>query len=219
MRRKDPLPTSTRAPSGDATRDALVSAARDLFGTTGYAGTPVEAIVRAAGLTKGAFYHHFESKQEIFLQVFEDVKRELSRAAFVTHLSSGEPEAEAIPSPEQSDSEIWDDLLARCRRYIELHVEPSVRRIVLLDARAVLPQDDWRKVEHEHGVVLIRADLRRLTHRHVIRPVPLPPLARLLAGALDEACMLVAEADDPPTALDEAMGVIEVLLEGLRQPA
>lgn len=204
----------------DSTRNALLEAARQQFGTHGYADTSLDALVHDAGVTKGAFYHYFGSKQDIFQQVFEAVKRDVSRAAFVTHVAVDTPFAgPPRPSATQSNAEVWENLILRCRRYVELHIDPLVRRIVLLDARSVLPPEDWQKVENEHGAVLLRADLRRLTHRGVIRPMPLAPLARILAGSLNEACMLVADADDTVTALDDAVGIIQVLLEGLRLPS
>lgn len=213
---------------GDATREALLAAARELFGRHGYAETSLDGIVQAAGVTKGAFYHHFSGKAEIFLRVLEALKKDLSRAAFVTHVrqdASGDVRATSparaafTPVTEQDGAEVWRDLLERCRRYIELHTDPQVRRIVLLDARSVLSWEAWNRVENEYGVVLLRADLRRLTHRRLIRPLPLHALAMLLAGALNEACMLVANAEDPSRALDEAMAIIERFLEGLRMPA
>src|SRR6056297_3619262 len=78
--------TSKRVEQGDATRALLVTAARRLFGQHGYAATSLQGIVAAAEVTKGAFYHHFASKQEIFLAVFEQVQREIGREAFVVHL-------------------------------------------------------------------------------------------------------------------------------------
>lgn len=211
---------SKKAVQGNATQESLLSAARRLFGTHGYSDTSVDAIVHDAGVTKGAFYHHFGSKEEIFLKVVERVKQELIRAAFVVHLTptneddSGEASIRAVS--DLDNSQIWSDLVTCCRRYIELHSQPQVRRIVLVDARSVLTWEQWQAVEREHGTVMLRANLRRAMQRGLIQRLPLPALATLLSGALNEACMMVAYADDADLALAEAIAIVEQLLEGVR---
>jgi len=214
---------SKREAQGRETREALLAAARVEFGLRGYADTAVDEIVRRAEVTKGAFYHHFSSKEELFLRVFERVKKELSRAAFVTHVDH-RPFAAPDAQPrklrrfvEQENEEVWEELLDRCRRYIELHTDPALRRIVLVDARWVLPWEDWQRVEGEHGVILLRADLRRAMRRGLIEELPLRVLSLILSGALNEACLLVANASGAEEALDEAMAVLERLLGGLRR--
>lgn len=194
---------SKKIEQGDATREALLQAARELFGARGYTETSLDDIVRAAGVTKGALYHHFASKEELFRCVFELVKTELGNQVFPLVVG-------------QDDAELWRDLLARCRTFIEAHTNPRVQRIVLLDARAVLTWDAWHTIERDHGVVMLRGYLRRAIHRRIIQPLPLYALAMILTGALNEACVLVANAPDPTSALDEASAIIEQLLEGLR---
>jgi AcrR family transcriptional regulator len=211
-----------REQKGRATVAALLEAARAEFGAQGYSDTSLERIVHRASVTKGAFYHHFSGKQELFLRVFEEIKRELSRAAFVTHLDhepfAAKPRKAQTYSwvAEQSNAEIWQQLLERCRRYVELHTAPHVSRIALIDAPWVLPWDERKRIEREYGVVLLRADLRRAMQRGLVHRLPLGTLAAILAGALNEACLLVAHAPENEPALDEAMTVIQRLLEGLK---
>lgn len=194
------LVKSKKVAQGAATRDALVAAARELFGSRGYADTSLEEIVRASGVTKGALYHHFTGKEELFRVVFESVKQELSRAV---------ADVQMPPTP-------WESLLAGCRTFIELHTDPAVQRIVLLDARAVLSWEAWREVDRQWGTVILRAGLRRGMTRGILEPQPINSLAAILSGALTEACMLVANADDPSTARTEAIAIVERLLQGLR---
>lgn len=215
---------SKRAAQGRKTRQALLAAARVELGLRGYAETSVDEIVRRAEVTKGAFYHHFSSKEELFLRVYEQVRKELSRAAFVTHVDH-RPFAAPDAQPrklrrfvEQEDEEVWEELVGRCRRYIELHTDPALRRIVLVDARWVLPWEEWQRVEAEHGVTLLRADLRRAMRRGLIEELPLRVLSQILSGVLNEACLLVANASDAEKALDEALTVLDRLLDGLRRP-
>lgn len=214
---------SKRVEQGDATRASLVATARRLFGSHGYAATSLQAIVDAAGVTKGAFYHHFASKQEIFRHVFEDVQREIGRRAFVVHLDEEATRNGHAGSAagirdlsKESNEEVWNHLVRGCRTYLELHAEPEILRIVLIDGRAVLPWDEWHRVQSDHGVVLLRADLRRAMGRRIIRQVPLGTLATMLAGALHEACITVANAEDSRVAVAEAMEVTERFLAGLR---
>lgn len=214
------ITSSRRDERALATRVALIDAARSLFGDQGYAETSVQAIVEGAAVTKGAFYHHFEHKQELFLHVFEEVQHEISRRAFVVHVeqendASGPDGRRFRDLSTESDEEVWAHVLEGCRTYLELHTDPHVQRIILIDGRAVLPWSQWHRVQSEHGVTLLRADLRRAQGRGLVAPLPLRALSTMLAGALHEACMTVAHADDP-TALEDAMAVIESFLSGLR---
>ena len=213
---------SKKVAQGRATRDDLLAAAHAEFGSRGYAETSLEDIVRRAKVTKGAFYHHFSGKEDLFLQVFENVKKELSRAAFVVHVDHkpfAPPEDQQRHFGrfvEQTNDEIWAQLLERCRRYVELHLDPQIQRIVLVDARSVLHWKDLQRIEEEHGITLLRADFRRAMRRGILKRLPLRMLAVIFSGALNEVCMAVADAAAPEEALDDAMTVIRELLEGLR---
>lgn len=196
-----------RGQQGEATREALLVAARHLFGTRGYAETSLDAVVAAAGVTKGALYHHFSCKEELFEAVFEQVKRELS-AQIAPALQTYRRD----PGPEDP----WPGIVEACRTYIEIHTDPAVERIVLRDARAVLNPDAWRRVDGEWGAVMFRGAFRRAMNRGVVVRLPLNTLAMIVTGALAEACLLVADAEDPETARSEALGVVLQLLAGLR---
>jgi AcrR family transcriptional regulator len=195
-------PISLKVAQGEATRDALLKAARELFGSNGYAETSLDAIAGAAGVTKGAVYHHFSGKEELFALVFEQVKRELS-----SHL------AQVLQGADP-----WESLVSACRTYVETHTDPAVQRIVLLDARSVLSHEDWRKVDSQWGAVIFRAAFRRAVSREIVVPLPLETLALIVTGALAEACLIVANSQDPAAARAEALSVIEQLLQGLRSP-
>jgi AcrR family transcriptional regulator len=189
-----------RMAQGEATRAALLAAARDLFGEQGFAATSTEEVVARAGVTKGALYHHFSDKESLFRTVFETIQREVSDAVGAEFL---------LPDP-------WEALQAGCRLWIDAHLDPAVRRIVLNDARSVLGWDTVRTIETRFSAVALRGALRKAMHAGVLERRPLRPLALLLAGALSEACLYVADADDPVMARDEVSGLIDDLLSGLR---
>jgi AcrR family transcriptional regulator len=202
----DGMVVNRKAAQGQATRQELVRTATDLFGRQGYSATSLNDVVTAAQVTKGAFYHHFESKEELFLVVFEQVKREIADS-----VSGGFFGPVGYPAHEP-----WEDLVAWCSALFEAHLRPAVRRICLVDAPAVLGLDVLRRVEARHGEVLLRAALRRAMNRGVIVRQPLRPLARMVTGALFEGCLLVAEAEDRDSARAEVWPTFLRLLGGLR---
>lgn len=189
-----------RVAQGTETRDALLTAARALFGEQGYAATSTEEIVERAGVTKGALYHHFTDKEQLFRAVFEQVQREVSDRAVARF---NEPDS-------------WQALLAGCRLWVEAHGDAAVRQIVLIDSRGVLGWSVAREIETRFSTVALRGALRKAMNAGVIERRPLRPLSLMLIGALSEACLYVAQADDADAARAECAGVIEVLLSGLR---
>jgi AcrR family transcriptional regulator len=191
-----------RVAQGDATRAALVSAARELFGEQGYVDTSNDEIVARAGVTKGALYHHFSGKEDIFRAVFEQVQREVSDQAVAEFLGP--------------DS--WQALLSGCALWVDAHMDPAVRRIVLQDARAVLAWDEVRAIENRYGATALRGALRKAMHAGVIERQPLRPLALLLIGALGEGCLYIADAADPVAARAEIGQLITRLLSTFRIP-
>lgn len=189
-----------KAQQGEATRRALIDAARTLFGEKGYAATSLDEIVAAASVTKGAFYHHYNGKQELFAAVYEQVKLEVSDRFAVAFIE---------PDP-------WKDLCAGCQAMLDAHLDPSVQRIVLHDAQAVLDADTIRRVDARYGAVVLRGALRRAIRADIIQPLPLKTLALMLTGAILEGCMAIVDSDDPAQAREDTGNVLTALLEGLR---
>jgi AcrR family transcriptional regulator len=189
-----------RVAQGDATRAALIGAARQLFGEHGYGETSIDEIVARAGLTKGAVYHHFQGKEGLFRAVFEQVHREVTDQAAAEFLG---PDA-------------WESLLRGCALWIDAHLDPAVRRIALEDARSVLGWDEVRGIENRFGAVALRGALRKAMHAGVLERQPLRPLALLLIGALGEGCLYVSESNDPAVARTEVLGLITQMLSAFR---
>jgi AcrR family transcriptional regulator len=194
--------TRTQAERSQATRSALIAAARTLFAERGYAGVGTEEIVRAAGLTRGALYHHFEGKRDLFEAVYERVEKELAERIAAGALSSGASEPLAA-------------MQAGAEEFLQACTEPEAQRIALLDGPAVLGWDRWREIAAKHGLGLIEASLRAAIEAGAVADQPVRPLAHVLMGALDEAAMLVARAEDPERMRAEVGRTLAALLAGL----
>ncbi len=189
-----------KAAQGAETRAALLAVGREHFGAHGFADTSIEEIAAAAGVTKGALYHHFANKEALFRAVYEQVKRDITDAVAPSFL---------LPDP-------WEALLAGCQATIDAHLDPTVRRIVLFDGRAVLGWEAAQDIESRYGAIVLRGALRRTMNAGLIGTQPLVPLATIVNGALTAACTLVADSTDADATRAEVGAVIARLLEGLR---
>jgi AcrR family transcriptional regulator len=192
---------SRKVEQSEATRAALIAAARPLFAEHGFGGVGTEEIVRAAGVTRGALYHHFSGKEDLFRAVYEQVEIEIT---------------ERIAQGALSDPDPVEALRAGAEMFLDSCLEPEVQRIVLIDAPAVLGWEGWREVAAEHGLGLIKAGLAAGMEAGALHPQPVEALAHVLMGALDEAAMYVAQAEDPKAAREEAAAILARLLDGLR---
>jgi len=192
----------SQAERSEATRGALVAAARELFAERGYAGVGTEEIVRSAGVTRGALYHHFADKRDLFDAVYLQVEVELTERIASGALGGG---AESAMGAMRAGAEM----------FLDACTDPEVQRIALLDGPAVLGWDRWREIGAEHGLGLIEASLQAAVDAGEIAPQPVRPLAHVLLGALDEAAMLVARADDPEATRAEVGQTLDLLLFAL----
>lgn len=194
----------TKAEQSEATRAKLLAAARDLFAEQGYAATSTTEIVRAAGVTRGALYHQFEDKAALFLAVYEAVEEELT-AQFVELLAGAGDPLEALRRGAEA--------------FLDVCLDPAVRRITLIDGPAVLGYERWREVQQRYGLGLIVVGLRLAMEARAVPGAPVEPLAHFLLGGLVETGLAVAHAEHPEAAREEAGRAITALLEGLRAAA
>jgi AcrR family transcriptional regulator len=198
-------PRRTQAERREATRGALLAAARRLFAERGYEEVAAEEVVAAAGVTRGALYHHFGGKRELLDAVYEQVEGELTQRIGAVVLDSG------VASPSAAMRAAVAVFLDECAR-------PEIRQIVLHDAAAVLGWDRWREVAAAQGLGLIEASLAAAIAAGELRPLPVKATAHVLMGALDEAAMLVGTSDDPAVR-EEAETALFALLDGLAAPS
>jgi len=195
---------STQEERSEATRAELLAAARRLFGERGYAEVGTEEIVRAAGVTRGALYHHFENKRELLAAVYEQVEREVTEW-IATEAFAGED----APSDPLAALHRGTDL------FLDACLQPDVQRIVLLDAPSVLGWERWREIASRYGLGLIQASLQAAMDAGSIPAQPVAPLAHVLMGALDEAALLVARSADEGAARAEVGQTLSRLLDAL----
>jgi AcrR family transcriptional regulator len=195
------MSSRTQAERSEATRTALTEAGRRLFAERGYAGVGTEEIVRAAGVTRGALYHHFDGKRDLLRAVYEEIEAELAQEL----ADKFTPGAGAV-----------ETLRAGAEMFLDHCLEPEVQRIVLLDAPAVLGWEEWRAIGARYALGLIEALLAAGMESGEIRRQPIEPMSHALLGALDEVAMLVARADDPVLARSEAGETLETLLIALQ---
>lgn len=179
----------TQAERTATTRDALVAAARGLFAVRGYSEVSTPEIAVAAQVTRGALYHHFADKRDLFLAVVEAVEADATRRLVET-ITAADP-LDAL----RQAARAWM-LLARD--------DEEVRRILLTDAPTVLGWAAFRDVAERYGLGLTEQLLR------VARPdLPSRTAAHLVLGALNEAALLVAHGD---ATVEEAASVLDALL-------
>jgi AcrR family transcriptional regulator len=190
----------------EATRQRLIAAARPLFAERGYAGVATEAIVQAAGVTRGALYHQFRDKADLFAAVAETVQAEIAQ-----RITAG-AQADGFTDPMAT-------LHAGVRRFLEVCADPAVERILLLDGPAVLGWQAWRDLADRYGLGLLQHALQAAIDAGAITPQPVVPLAHVLIGALDECALYVARAPDPPAARQQCTAILQHLLDGLTPPA
>jgi AcrR family transcriptional regulator len=185
-----------------ATRDALISAARKLWGLRGYAEVGTPEIATAAGVTRGAMYHQFADKAALFSEVVEAVEQDvMSRMATVVAGSGATTPADAIR--------------AAVDALLEVSGDPEVRQLILLDAPSVLGWAAFRDVAQRYSLGMTEQLLTEAIRAGQLPRQPVRPLAHVLIGALDEAAMAIATADDPKRARRETEEVLHRLIDAM----
>ncbi len=193
--------STAKAAQSEATRARLVAAARALFAERGYGAVGTEQIVRAAGVTRGALYHQFTDKRDLFRAVFDSLDAEVAQSIAAGALRYEDP-LESL----RAGVDLWLDACA----------DPLVQQIVLIDAPAVLGFEEWRAIGERHGVGLVLAGLERAMEAGAIERQPLRPLAHVVVGAMDEAALYIARARDKEQARRDMGDVLGRMVETMR---
>ncbi|HMI81707.1 MAG TPA: helix-turn-helix domain-containing protein [Solirubrobacterales bacterium] len=195
----NPEKRRTQAERTEATREALIAAARRLFTERGYEEVGTAEIVRDAGVTRGALYHHFGDKAALLDAVYNRIEAESTERVARVVLGSD------LHSP-------LDAMKAGIEAFLDECAKPELRQIALHDAPAVLGWERWREIGAVNGLGLIEASLTAAIEAGELRDLPVKPTAHLLMGALDEAAMLLAR-DERPGSRAEVTEVLVALLE------
>lgn len=192
----------TQASRSAATRDALIAAARRLFAERGYGEVGTEEIVRTAGVTRGALYHHFADKVALFAAVFETLETEVAGRIAAAAGAQTDPDPIAL-------------MRAGVAAWLDACAEPEVHRIMLIDAPSVLGWERWTEISNHHNMGLAQALLTHAIEVGRIPAQPVVPLAHTLIGAVREAAMYLARSADQVQARAEVGRVMDQLLRGL----
>jgi AcrR family transcriptional regulator len=191
---------ATQAERSGATRRAILDAARDLFASHGWTATTIDEVTRAAGVTKGALYHHFRDKTDLLRAVYEDQE---------------ERSVERLLASAGTHDDPLDALRAGCHAFLAACLDPTFRRIALVEAPAGLGWEEWREIDARYGFGLLRAGVELAVASGRLRPMPVDAVAHLLLAALSEAALLLGRTPEPERALEEVTGAFDALLDGL----
>jgi AcrR family transcriptional regulator len=193
---------SRQAARSEVTRARLVAAGRELFAKRGYAGVGTEQIVKRARVTRGALYHHFADKRDLFRAVVEALEVELVERIAVALGSS--------PSDDPIDA-----MKVAVRTFLDSALDPGRARITLIDAPSVLGWAEWREIDARYGLGLTSTALEAAMAAGRIARQPVAPLAGIFVAALGEAGIMVATAEDPGAARAEVEAALESLIDGM----
>jgi AcrR family transcriptional regulator len=192
---------ATQADRRAATRTAILKAARKLFGSDGFQATTMDDIAAAARVAKGAVYHHFPTKEAVFEAVFEEVSHDL---------------VVEIGKLSRAEKDVLLSMAAGTQHYLTACAKGPTGRIILRDGPAVLGWERWREIDAKHFGGGIPRALEAAMQRGLLARQPVEPLARLLLGAMTEAAVACAGADDIRKAGAEYSRAFKSLLEAMR---
>lgn len=197
-----------RGMHAELTRTAVLDAARTLFVAKGFDATSVDEIAQASQSSKGAVYHHFRDKQEIFAEVFRSSQSDIMRAILPGALES---------MPE--DASPWQQAMLAISAVLRCYVDNNEARVLLRESASALGWDRKQTVDEELALPLLRAVLNELIDAGEVVPVPVGVTAQLLYALLSTAGPIIAAAEDPAQAVSEIEPVLFSLLSGLhREP-
>jgi AcrR family transcriptional regulator len=188
-----------RADMIERTRSKLIAAGRKAFAAKGFAATASEDLTADAELTRGALYHHFGGKKGLLEAVIAQIDAESSRRLQAVVEQAATP---------------WDGFVEESVAWVELALEPEIRRIVLLDGPAVLG-DPSRWASQSACLASTKRSIETLIDQGVMRPVDAEATAHLVNGACLNASLWIASADDPRAASAKAISSLRALLSGL----
>jgi AcrR family transcriptional regulator len=194
---------SKKVEQGQATRRELIAIATKLFVAHGYQGTSIDAVLREAGISRGALYHHFDGKHALFEAVLDRVEADV---------------AERVAKAARDFDDPVEALRAGSHAWLHLARDPAVRRIALVDAPSVVGWEKWREIDERYAFGLLKGALGAVAARGRVRKELVDVLAHMLLAALAEVALVIARAKDAKGAVRVGQAAVDELLDGLFGP-
>ncbi len=185
---------------GQATREQIIAVATRLFADRGYEGTSIEAVLQEAGVSRGSLYHHFAGKDALFEAVLEAVEE----SAGIQVIAATEGATDIVAA-----------LQAAAIAWVRLAGDPVVKRILLIDAPAVLGWERWRAMDEANALGSMKTALQEVADAGRLPPDLVDMFAHVLMASLNELALLVARADDPDAVMEAASHAVQALLHRL----
>ena len=195
-------PAGRQAARSEATRTKLIEVGIELFSERGYAAVGTEELVDRAQVNRGALYHHFGDKRDLFRAVHEELEQRI--VASIGTALEADPREDPLEALEVAAGAVLDVAL-----------DAKIARVTLIDAPSVLGWEEWREIDVRYGLGLTEAVLNAAIESGRIAKQPVRPLAHLLVAAVGEAAIMVATADDPKQARKDVQPAMRSLLYGL----
>ena len=182
------------AAEAEKTRKLIVATARELFAELGFAGATTSRIAKSAGLTEGAFFHHFKDKKALFAEVVKNLQREFAHAVVVRGQKGNDP---------------LERFIIGSRASIELSQSPEYLRLVLIEAPTILGGENWREIDAVTSLSVIEPALVAITGRDNIAPAVLRPMALLVLGLINRTALALARRADQ-NFIDDVVDILEL---------
>jgi AcrR family transcriptional regulator len=190
--------TQSKKERSEQTITAVLKVAERHFAELGYALVSTDALVQEIGLTRGALYHHFGSKQGLFEAVVERIHQKA---------------ADAIQAKSGND---WQGFINGCLAWLEVATDPTTQRILLIDAPAVIGWERWLELDAQYGSKLLLEGIEYLTDSKILVFPSKLALLHLLNGAMNQMALWVAQSPNQKQARKEARDTLVQLLNQLR---
>jgi AcrR family transcriptional regulator len=194
--------SSRQAQRSETTRREILRVARELYTEKGFADATLDDVAERTGVTKGALYHHFRDKKELFRAVFEELEQEMCNQIMAAAATAGD--------------DVWEQMRRGVQAFLGAAADPAQQRICLIDGPSVLGWETWRQIDEQYGYGLTKGFLEAAMNAGVIQKRPVEPLAHIMLAALSEAALQIARADDQKKALEEMSATLWALIESLR---
>ncbi len=194
----------TQEERSEATRATLTQAGRKLFGTQGFYETSIDQIVQEANVTKGALYHHFAGKKELFVAVTDEVEAGVMRSALAT-LRPEDPS--------------WVQIETGVLHFLGLCVDPEIQKVLLHDGPIVLGWERWHYSERRFGMGTVYERMVTIEGLENVNQPTMNVLANMFAGVLMEAAKTIAYSDDPEKAREPASILMKHIIKAIRNSA